>query len=85
MLNVIQNIIVTRICHTNRMSLYGFFCLDPVTNILRGVLDISYCDNIKTWMKYCTCWNYDSLLQCLLFPIPIGVFLNGENILFLDN
>ena len=26
------------------MYLYGFFCLNPVTKILRDVLDISYYD-----------------------------------------
>ena len=59
-------------------------CLNSVANILMGVLDISYCDNIKTWMKYCEFWNYDSLLQWLLFPIQIGVSLHGAKILCLD-
>ena len=45
------------------MYMYGLFCIDPVTNILRDALVIFYCDNIKTWMQYCACWNYDSLLQ----------------------
>ena len=58
--------------------------MDPVTNILRDVLDISYCDNIKTCMNYCVCWNYDSLLQWLLFPIPIVIFFLGAKILFLE-
>ena len=52
----------------------AFFCLNPVTNILRDVLDINYCDNINTWTKNCAHWNDDNLLQWLLFPIPIGVF-----------
>ena len=80
-----QNIIIISISHNNWMSLYGFFCLNPVTNILRDVLEISYWDNIKTCMKYCACWNYDNLLQWLLFPIPIGVFLHGAKILCLGN
>ena len=65
-------------------SLYGLFYFNPVTKILWDVLDISYCDNIKTWMKYCVCWNFDSLLQWLLFPIPIGVLFHETNILCLD-
>ena len=42
--------------------------MNLVTNILRDILDINYCDNIKTWMKYCACWNHDSLIQWLMFP-----------------
>ena len=72
MLSFIPIIIISSISHNNRISLYVFFCLNPITNIVGDVLDISYCDNIKTWMNYCACWNYDSLLQWLLFPIPIG-------------
>ena len=84
-LNLIQNIIIISISHTNRMFLYGFFCLNPVTNILRDVLDISYCDHINMWMKYYACCYYFSLLQWLLFPITIGVLLHGAKILCLDN
>ena len=67
------------------MSLYGFLWLNPVTKILRDVLDISYFDKIKTRLRYCACWNHNIMLQLLFFPIPIGVFLLGENILCLDN
>ena len=67
------------------MSLYCFFCLFPATHIIRDVLYISYYDNINKWMKYCACWDYNGLLQWLLFPIPIGVFLHGSKIFFLDN
>ena len=71
---LILNIIIFSISHNNMMSFYGFFCLNTVTKIIRGALYISYCDNIKTWMKYCACWKYDSLLQLLLLPIPIGFY-----------
>ena len=60
-----------------------FLVLD--TKILSDVLYISYFDKIKTCMKYCACWDYDGLLQWLLFTIPIGVFLHGENMLCLEN
>ena len=49
------------------MHLYGLICLNLVTKILRDVLDISYCDNIKMWMNYFAFWNYASLMQWL-FP-----------------
>ena len=51
--------------HTNRLSLYGFFCLNSVTKILRGVLDISYCGNTKTWMNYCACWDHPPLAAAM--------------------
>ena len=51
-LNYTQNIFIIRISHNNRMSLYGYFCIKPIKIILRDVLEISYFDNIKTWMKY---------------------------------
>ena len=54
-INLMQEIIIISICHKNRMSLYGFFCLNPVTNSLRDVLNIFYSDNIKTWMKNGVC------------------------------
>ena len=77
-LNFILNIIIISISHNNWMSLYDYFCLVPTKNILRDVLYISYYDNIKTWMKYCACWNYDNILQWLLFPITIGVFCMNQ-------
>ena len=84
-LNLIQNTIIISISHNNWMYLHGFFFLILVTKILRDVLEISYNDNIKTWMNYCACWDQDGMLQWLLFPIPIGVFLHGSKILCLDN
>ena len=69
----------------------GFYAIQFVsesytlTNILRDVLDTSYYDNIRTWMKYCACYNYDSMFQWLLFPITIRVFFHGAKILCLDN
>ena len=81
----IFNITVISISQTNKMYLFIFFCFNPVTKTLRGVLKICYCNNIKTWMKNCACWNYDILLQWFLFPIPIIIFLHGAKILFLNN
>ena len=71
-LNFIQNIIIIRISHHNWMSLYCFSLLVPATNILGGVLGISHCDNIKTWVNYCACWYYDGLVQWLIFLVPIS-------------
>ena len=84
-LNFIQNIIIISISHNNWMSLYCFFCFVPTTKFLRDVLYISYYDKLKTWMKYCACWDYNGLLKWLLFPIPIGVLFRGSKILCLDN
>ena len=57
------------------MDVFVFlFLLVPATKIIRDFLYISYYDNIKTWMKYCACWDYGGLLQWLLFPIPIVFF-----------
>ena len=84
-LNFIQNIIIIRISNNNWMSLYCFLCFVPAKKFLRDVLYISYYDNIKTWTKYCACWGYNGLLKWSLFPIPIGVFLHGEKILWIDN
>ena len=67
------------------MSLCCFFCLNTATNILWDILYISYYDNVKTWMKYCVCLNYNGLMQWLLFPIPIDVFSHGAKILCHDN
>ena len=63
MLNLIQNIIIIIICRNNWMSLSFFFCLVPDTNILMGVLYISYDYHIKTCIKDCACWEYDGMLQ----------------------
>ena len=83
-LNFIQNIIIISIYYTKIYLCMDFYPLNTVTNSLRDILDISYYKNIETWMDNCECWNYDSLLQWLLFPISISFSLHGENIFSLD-
>ena len=84
-LDLIQNIIIILISHNNRMSLYCIFCFIFSTKFLRDVFNISYYDNLNIWIKYCASWDYNGLLKCLLFPIPICVLLHGERILCPDN
>ena len=66
------------------MSLFGIFCLNPVTKTFRDVLNICYSNNIKMWMKNCACCNHYIMLQWLLFPIPIIILLHRATILCLD-
>ena len=66
------------ICHPNRMSLYDFFCLKPLTHTFSDVFNKFYSNNIKMWMNDCLCWKYDSILQWMFLPIPISLFLNGK-------
>ena len=42
---------------------------------LHDVLYISYYNNIKTWMKYCACWDYNCLLRWFFFSNTNYCFL----------
>ena len=53
--NFLSDIIIISIGQTNSMPFYGFFCLNTVKHTFRGVLNICYSNNIKTWINNCAC------------------------------
>ena len=73
-INFFSDVIIVRISHTYRMSWYGFL-LCPITYNFGYIINICYCINFRSWMKYCDCWSCDNILLGVFIPIPISVYL----------